>query len=387
MSAIYLAGFIQTLFFIILILTKRGKRIYDYFLALYFLVLGMNLFYLHAILSGIYSNHPLVAILDILYWTLLGPSLFLYISLITSRKPHLEKKFLVHLLPTLFVLLAFGPFFFDQSAVYFEEWDPGTWLYKAGFFVWIINSPVYYVICLFKLRKHRKKIKQCYSATLRVDLNWLYFLTHGFALFLFFLLGKYIAYAWFEISFPPFLSHLNWIVLVLYIFGIGFYGYRQKNVFSDLDKPLPGAEDLERETLPVSTLVKDHAGSYMRSGLSDDEAEKIREHLVVFMKNEKPFLDCTLNIRQLADSIRTTPHKLSQVINEKMGYNFYEFVNHYRIEEAKKCLTDPDLKDLKILAIAYDCGFNSKSAFYTIFKKFTTLTPSAYQREELVDSQ
>jgi len=122
----------------------------------------------------------------------------------------------------------------------------------------------------------------------------------------------------------------------------------------------------------------------LKSGLDKKESRNILERLTTCMEKEKPYIDCDLNIRELSSKIKTSPHKLSQVINEQMNHNFFEFVNSYRVEEVKKALIDPTNKNFKIMSIAYDCGFNSKSAFYNIFKKHTNLTPSAYRDQRIL---
>ena len=61
--------------------------------------------------------------------------------------------------------------------------------------------------------------------------------------------------------------------------------------------------------------------------------------------------------------------------------NFYNFINEFRIEAAKEILQDPSSKGKNILQIAYEVGFNSKSAFNTYFKRLTGKTPSAYRKE------
>ena len=73
-------------------------------------------------------------------------------------------------------------------------------------------------------------------------------------------------------------------------------------------------------------------------------------------------------------------HYLSQIINEKLNCNFLDFINGYRIDDAKDKLLDENYEHFTILAIAYEVGFNSKSAFYTAFKKNTNSTPSQYRK-------
>ena len=72
-------------------------------------------------------------------------------------------------------------------------------------------------------------------------------------------------------------------------------------------------------------------------------------------------------------------HVVSQIINEQLSYNFNDFINSFRIEEAKKMLNDPGMKNITVASIAYDSGFNTLSAFNTAFKKFTGLTPSQFR--------
>ncbi len=96
---------------------------------------------------------------------------------------------------------------------------------------------------------------------------------------------------------------------------------------------------------------------------------------------KKPYLDRELTIYNLSDQLRISRHTLSEVINEHMGMNFYNLVNEYRVKEVKQRMKNEDYRQLTILAIAYDSGFNSKSSFNTIFKEKTGQTPSQYLAE------
>lgn len=98
------------------------------------------------------------------------------------------------------------------------------------------------------------------------------------------------------------------------------------------------------------------------------------------MEHEKPFLNPEISLPELATLVNIPPYQLSRVINEKFGCNFFDFINGYRVNEIKRKLNDPAFDNLSLLGIAYDCGFNSKSAFNRIFKKMTGLTPSEYKK-------
>jgi AraC-like DNA-binding protein len=79
--------------------------------------------------------------------------------------------------------------------------------------------------------------------------------------------------------------------------------------------------------------------------------------------------------------VETDFHKLSQVINESFNQNFYDYINTYRIEESKRLLQNPESEKYKIISIAYDSGFSTKSAFYNAFRKNTGITPGEYQKK------
>jgi AraC-like DNA-binding protein len=97
------------------------------------------------------------------------------------------------------------------------------------------------------------------------------------------------------------------------------------------------------------------------------------------MIEKKPFLDCNLSLTELAESLGIFNHYLTQVLNDELNQNFYDFINSYRIEEFKKLLLDKKYNRYTLYAIALEAGFNSKSTFNRIFKNFTGLTPSQYK--------
>lgn len=116
---------------------------------------------------------------------------------------------------------------------------------------------------------------------------------------------------------------------------------------------------------------------------NSEKLEKEAERLQLFMIEEKPYLDFELTLQKLATQIGIPEKELSLVINHHLGKHFFDFINKYRIEAATNILANPDEKDQTILEILYQVGFNSKSSFYTAFKKITGKTPTRYRREHL----
>jgi len=103
-----------------------------------------------------------------------------------------------------------------------------------------------------------------------------------------------------------------------------------------------------------------------------------------YMEKNKPYLDNELKLLTLAKELDIAPHHLSQVINEHLNLNFFDFVNQYRVEEAKKELTK-GLDNRTLIALAFDVGFNNKASFNNYFKKYTGMTPTHYLKEEISD--
>jgi len=100
------------------------------------------------------------------------------------------------------------------------------------------------------------------------------------------------------------------------------------------------------------------------------------------MEKEKPYLDFGLTLQKLSIQTDIPEKELSILINHQLNKHFFDFINEYRINDAKTLLQDPAKKGLTVLEILYEVGFNSKSSFYTAFKKATNQTPTAYRKSK-----
>jgi len=114
---------------------------------------------------------------------------------------------------------------------------------------------------------------------------------------------------------------------------------------------------------------------------SNGNEDGLLRNLITYMQNYKPYLNPDLSLPELSKFIKTNTHVLSKTINEELQQNFTDFINKYRIDEAKRKLSDPENNKIKIAAIAYDCGFNSLSTFNIAFKKLNKITPKQYKEE------
>jgi len=162
---------------------------------------------------------------------------------------------------------------------------------------------------------------------------------------------------------------LNGLFLTLsaFVILIGYYGLRQEKIFVD---HIPGEHKIE------STPDYTHAGLNFNA----DQTEQYSTDLISHMKTEKPYLNPKLTIQELADQVNIPAHHISKLINDHFGQNFVEFVNRYRVEEGKSRLNNDKYSHFSLLGIAYESGFNSKSAFNRVFKNVTGTTPSQYKK-------
>ncbi len=119
---------------------------------------------------------------------------------------------------------------------------------------------------------------------------------------------------------------------------------------------------------------------YENSPLSEEWMERKTGQLAQLMASEQPFLDNQFALADLAKKLAIPEHHLSQLINDRLGTNFFGLLNDYRTAAAKTLLDDPQNDHLKVEQIAYDVGYNSKSSFYTAFKKRFGKTPHAYRQ-------
>ncbi|MEM1321908.1 MAG: helix-turn-helix domain-containing protein [Bacteroidota bacterium] len=143
-------------------------------------------------------------------------------------------------------------------------------------------------------------------------------------------------------------------------------------------------QELGQRCFPANTLLSiGKKKKRVSNALSSAEAEHYTELLLSAMEIERQYLKSDLGLKYLAEKINLHPNKLSWLLNESIGKNFYEFVNSFRLKEFQKRAIDPQDQHLSILGLAYESGFNSKSVFNDYFKKNTGLTPKVWVKQQL----
>ncbi len=121
---------------------------------------------------------------------------------------------------------------------------------------------------------------------------------------------------------------------------------------------------------------------YAKSGLSEQQMRVYKQRLEDAMLAQQAYLRSDLTLPKLAKSIDCSVNHLSQVINAGFGMSFFDYLNHFRIEHAKRLLSEMDSRGGAVLNIAFTVGYNSNSAFYAAFKKYVGETPAQFRKQQ-----
>ncbi len=224
----------------------------------------------------------------------------------------------------------------------------------------VIHVFVYMIPVRIILKQYNEKIRNTKSSLERINLRWLrtgttlYLIVFGFMQLLTTLQVFGIPTVdLYHTSIP--------LIVTGIIYGLGYMGLRQPEIFSPAEEMAAGKK-------------------YEKSALTHEVAREYSSKVKGYVEAEKPYLESELTLPLLADRVGIPAYQLSQVINESLGANFFDFINGYRVEEAKRLLQDPSKSAYTILAIAEEAGFNSKSAFNAAFKRFAGQTPSEFRQ-------
>jgi AraC-like DNA-binding protein len=335
---------------------SRGNRTANRILAVLLFLFSMMIFF-HTLAegSGAADQDPGPLHHGEVWFFLFGPLFYLYVRALTERTFKLRLKAGVHLLP-FHIALAVAL----VAAV--VRLDPSVTGLLGGGMMWLMVGQVaiYMYLVLRLLRRHKENIQDQFSSLERVNLRWLWFVTIGFlviwpAAFLVEIFKR-----------SPEDWNAIWLLISVFMYLIGYMSIRQPAIF--------GGEP-EGDESPAGEEKK----KYEKSSLSDEDGLALFQRLEESMSSERPYLESNLTLPELAKRLGVSVHHLSQIINQRLGQNFFEYVNAYRIREAKRLLEDPAMDHLTIAAIGFEAGFNSVSSFNTVFKKTSRSTPSQYR--------
>ena len=341
---------------------KRGNQLGNRILAVFLLSKALSLTesLLYQFKSALSDRFPHAFLIAGTFVFLFGPSIYFYVKSMTYQDFKLKKQDVAHVMPfaTYWVFLLFK-FHFHSADVKRALLATGYHLsYYAALFINLflfLQVFGYLVAALLVLRRYRAAIKNSFSSIERINLSWLNNLLWGFILIWVLEFSNFIVLMSTGRS-VPLLMTISLVLILIFANFVVFKGLKQPEVFS-------GIREKQK---------------YKNSVLTQTDKERYLKKLKIYMEREKPYLDPALTLEALAQRLLILPRYLSQVINESLGQNFFDFINHYRVKEATQHLKNPSDKKT-ILEILYNVGFNSKSAFNCAFKKYTGMTPSEFK--------
>lgn len=390
MNNLFLIGIAQALFFSLFLITKKENPIANRLLATLLILISFSLFLNYSYSTGLIQKIPFIIGLDTTFPFVYGPILYLYAKILVAKKQKLSYKEFLHLVPfcTYFIYVFFK--FYIRSNTYKLEFLEAMRNFEVppditvANYLKILQAIVYLLFTLQLIYKHQKSIRSEFSYTDNIHLNWLKILTYSLiSVYVFKFSGILITFFIDEIK-PGEIEVLTDLSAIIFIYIVAFGGIKQPDIFKKWH--IPSTEKDSSKKQPSNTDTRQKAeqdqstdvSKYLGSPLSAEESRQLLAKLQNMMDKEKIFLENELTIKDIADKLEINVKYLSQVINEQLGRNFFNFINEYRIEEVKKRLTDKKYQHLSILGIAFDCGFNSKSSFNSIFKQATGETPRSY---------
>jgi AraC-like DNA-binding protein len=273
------------------------------------------------------------------------------------------------------------------------------WINRIGVFGFInLQLLVYVIFSFYFYNQYKKQIENIFSYKENIDLKWIKMLVISFLVL--FLMIDMIHFFSVKTSMPHrILFNTSMLIFNFVIFANGLY---QKNIFIkpfvSVENPIiPFQEVLESRQLndesnqipvvmvEVDSEIDNSQSKYHNSNLSDNVKIKIIEDLEKYM-TMKPYNYSNLTIDDVAESLQTNTKYLSQIINETYQKNFYNYINMFRVNDSKEMLISPEFSNYSTEGIAKSVGFNSKSSFYTAFKKYTGLTPIEFKNKSMIEN-
>ncbi len=366
MDIILISGALLSLFLAVFLLVKKKNRQYpDKILAFWLFFFSIDFIRSYLLFfSGKIFLMGFGYTLPLLY----APLLFIYVVSLSKGYKRLSYKFLWHFVP--FILTNVYMFFYiytkpyDWRADFFNNTTFGSrpFIFNLILVATSLVYPIYILVIYRILKKFRQSITKSFSCRDQIDLFWVnYLLISVTVLWVISLYSKFASGYFHNLKYSDATMAVYFFELII-IMIIGYFGFKQGIIFLNVQEN------------PVTS-------KYKTTGLSSEKAKELLPELLNYMEKNKPYLDPKLTISQLSEKTGIPAHHISQIINEHLDKNFFEFVNSYRIDEVKRKISQNLNKQYTLLAIAFDSGFNSKSSFNSIFKKYMGITPKEYAKQ------
>ncbi|HSR50451.1 MAG TPA: helix-turn-helix domain-containing protein [Acidobacteriota bacterium] len=373
-EALTLAASVQGAFLAAVIWThRRGHKLANRLLASLLLLYSFQLLEIVLYWTRTLQAVPHLWGMSWMFPYLYGVLLYFYAAALSDGGCRISPRTVLHLTPFLLGTLLFVPFYLQDAEIkrrMLEASYPGSQdggsisLFILA--IWLLQFVHFSIYLGLTLRKLGESTRSALSAGGSRGRDgsrytWLRRLAAAFGLSFacWFFNGLAVAFGF------PYLKLIDYassLAMSATIYAIGYTALRQPELF------LQSAQSARGE-------------KYQGSTLTPDQASDFRRRLLGVMQAGKPYRDSQLRLKDLAGKLDVPPHHLSQIINQHFQRNFNDFVNAYRVEEAKRLMADPRHQSDTLLDLAFEAGFNNKTSFNQAFKKHTGTTPSRFRAQ------
>ena len=346
-TSIFLMAVAMGFFLFFSLLFSKNKKS----LPIAFLILAFSLILFQYVLywTKYMIVFPYLGMLPHVCYYTIGPLLYLYFLYLFKKE--VSFNYALHFLPAFLAFISFFAILINYLPNT-EVKVPWMWFSANPWFI-AIHLSTYIALCWFIFQR-----KQASNTFERLRKRWSKILLLLLSTFTVAYLSYYIL-----VEFPFFNDQWDYMISItmsVSIYTIGFFVIKQPQVF-------------DGEFFSQLFLPSEHGDASFEESLMNELYTKLTR----YMETEKPFIDNELRLVNLADSLGFSTHLLSKVINKKARKNFNQFVNDYRLQEAKKLLLENP--EYSIKTIYFDVGFNNKATFYQAFKKEFHCTPSQFR--------
>lgn len=368
---ILVTGIIISVIILFFLLKSKKKKLQKKILVILFSLLLLLNLHAYASLHKLELLYKSTFIVNISIIWFLGPLIFLYIKSVFHDDEGLIRKNVKHFLSffifTFFVGLPISIFLLANS----PSFEYLQYLEKNQAPLVTLSNIIFIVYISFSFRifnNYKNLIQHSHSGVSKSDLNWIRDLLYGCLIFI----VIDIITRWmheFSISTIIDTGYFTMVSIIMLMGYLGYHGISQSKIL------LP--DFLSNKGI----RLKKNKSQHSLSNYTQDEITKLSKSLMDVMKLDKMYLNPDLTLGILAESIGITDKKLSTLFNTYLETTFCDYVNSFRINEVKRSLGCIENSKYTLLAIALDCGFNSKASFNRVFKKETGFSPSQYRKE------
>ena len=273
----------------------------------------------------------------------------------------------MHLIPTVLLILWLIPYYSLSASEKFNLLIDNTESVHIGRKILVVIKSLslcLYAIGIYRVYRNKKKTVETNNSELKSRVLWersimIIFVCYAFA---YLLHGAVIVKL---VDYLPF-DYLKSVFMIAMIIYMALMSGLRPEIIMNANRNVFGISKL-----PIK---------YEKSNLTESYSSELKDQLVDLLTHQKVYKNNTISLEILSEMLGTTRHNTSQVINEHFDMSFYDLINQYRILEAVDIFDEDQKRNLNIIAVAYEVGYNNKVTFNKAFKKHMNQTPSTYIR-------